>query len=51
LARLLLRLRGEAHPAQLRDCFGENGERARGPLGVHRPLRLLAEIRAHGLDG
>src|SRR2546421_9881899 len=46
-----LRLRGEAQPAQLRQGFGEDGERARGALGIDRPPRLGAEARAHGLDG
>src|ERR1043165_287479 len=45
------RLGGEPLAAQLREGFGEHGERARGALGIDRPLRLVAEVRAHGLDG
>ena len=46
-----LRRAAEAQAAQLGERFGENGERARGALGIGRPQRLGAEARAHRLDG
>ena len=46
-----LRLRGETQPPQLGKDFGENGERARGALGIRGPQRLGPQARAHGFDG
>src|ERR1044072_5997 len=51
MSLIRLRLDGEALAAQLGECFGEHGQRARGALGIDRPLRLLAQVRPHGLDG